>query len=211
MEYLDNLNKLDFNSLDLEMMDYAKNNNVPIIQLEGLHFLRQVIMLKNCKRILEIGTAIGYSSIQMAKLGVVVDTIEINEESYNIALENIKKANLSDKINVYLEDALLIDINKLDKYDLIFIDAAKAQYINFFNKFKVLLNNRGVILTDNLLFHGLVLEKENIESRNLRQLVKKIDNYNSWLMEQTDFDTTIYNIGDGIALSIKKDWIIWNM
>lgn len=205
MEYLDNLNKLDFNSLDLEMMDYAKNNNVPIIQLEGLHFLRQVIMLKNCKRILEIGTAIGYSSIQMAKLGVVVDTIEINEESYNIALENIKKANLSDKINVYLEDALLIDINKLDKYDLIFIDAAKAQYINFFNKFKVLLNSRGVILTDNLLFHGLVLEKENIESRNLRQLVKKIDNYNSWLMEQTDFDTTIYNIGDGIALSIKKD------
>jgi predicted O-methyltransferase YrrM len=204
MEYLDNLNKLDFSSLDLEMMDYAKNNNVPIIQLEGLHFLRQVIMLKNCKRVLEIGTAIGYSSIQMAKLGVIVDTIEINEESYNIALENIKKANLSDKINVYLEDALLIDINKLDKYDLIFIDAAKAQYINFFNKFKVLLNDRGVILTDNLLFHGLVVEKENIESRNLRQLVKKIDNYNNWLLEQNDFDTTIYNIGDGIALSIKK-------
>ena len=205
MEYLDNLNKLEFSDLDLEMMEYAKENNVPIIQLEGLHFLRQVIMLKNCKNILEIGTAIGYSSIQMAKLGVNVDTIEINEVSYNIAIENIKKANLSDKINVYLEDALKIDINKLGKYDLIFIDAAKAQYINFFNKFKVLLNSKGVILTDNLLFHGLVLEKENIESRNLRQLVKKIDNYNSWLMEQNDFDTTIYNIGDGIALSIKKD------
>lgn len=205
MEYLDNLNKLEFSDLDLEMMEYAKENNVPIIQLEGLHFLRQVIMLKNCNNILEIGTAIGYSSIQMAKLGVNVDTIEINEVSYNIAIENIKKANLSDKINVYLEDALKIDINKLGKYDLIFIDAAKAQYINFFNKFKVLLNSKGVILTDNLLFHGLVLEKESIESRNLRQLVKKIDNYNSWLMEQNDFDTTIYNIGDGIALSIKKD------
>lgn len=205
MEYLDNLNKLEFSDLDLEMMEYAKENNVPIIQLEGLHFLRQVIMLKNCKNILEIGTAIGYSSIQMAKLGVNVDTIEINEVSYNIAIENIKKANLSDKINVYLEDALKIDINKLGKYDLIFIDAAKAQYINFFNKFKALLNSKGVILTDNLLFHGLVLEKESIESRNLRQLVKKIDNYNSWLMEQNDFDTTIYNIGDGIALSIKKD------
>ena len=204
MEYLDNLNKLEFNDLDNEMMEYASVNNVPIIQLEGLHFLRQVIMLKNCKRVLEIGTAIGYSSIQMAKLGVVVDTIEINEESYNIALENIKKANLSDKISVYLADALEIDINILNKYDLIFIDAAKAQYINFFNKFKVLLNDNGVILTDNLLFHGLVLEKENIESRNLRQLVKKIDNYNYWLMEQNEFDTTIYNIGDGIALSIKK-------
>ena len=204
MEYLDNLNKLDFDSLDLEMIDYAKENNVPIIQLEGLHFLRQVIMLKGCKNILEVGTAIGYSSIQMAKLGANVDTIEINENSYNIAIENIKKAKLEDKIHVYLSDALEIDINNLGKYDLIFIDAAKAQYINFFNKFKVLLNDKGVILTDNLLFHGLVLEKENIESRNLRQLVKKIDNYNSWLMEQNDFDTTIYNIGDGIALSIKK-------
>ena len=204
MEYLDNLNKLEFNELDNEMMEYAKINNVPIIQTEGLHFLRQVIMLKGCKRILEIGTAIGYSSIQMAKLGAIIDTIEINSDSYNIALDNIKKANLSDKINVYLADALEIDINLLGKYDLIFIDAAKAQYINFFNKFKVLLNDNGVILTDNLLFHGLVLEKDTIESRNLRQLVKKIDNYNYWLMEQNDFDTTIYNIGDGIALSIKK-------
>ena len=204
MDYLDNLNKLDFNELDLEMMEYAKNNNVPIIQLEGLHFLRQVIMLKGCKNILEIGTAIGYSSIQMAKLGAYVDTIEINDASYNLAIDNINKANLSDKINVFLADALEIDINKLGKYDLIFIDAAKAQYINFFNKFKVLLNDKGVILTDNLLFHGLVLESETIESRNLRQLVNKIKKYNDWLMEQDGFDTTIYNIGDGIALSIKK-------
>lgn len=203
MEYLDNLNKLDFNSLDLELREYAKLNNVPIIQDEGLHFIRQVIMLKNAKNILEIGTAIGYSAIQMAKLGVNVDTIEINETMYNLATENIKKANLSDRINVYLADALEFDVNKLNKYDVIFIDAAKAQYINFFNKYKCLLNDKGVIVTDNLLFHGLVLE-ENIESRNLRQLIKKIRNYNTWLLEQSDFDTTIYNIGDGVALSIKK-------
>lgn len=203
MEYLDNLNKFDFNSLDLELREYAKINNVPIIQDEGLHFLRQMIILKQCKNILEIGTAIGYSSIQMAKLGANVDTIEINENMYNLAIENIKKANLENKINVFFKDALEIDINDLKKYDLIFIDAAKAQYINFFNKFKVLLNDNGIIITDNLLFHGLVLE-ENIESRNLRQLIKKIRGYNTWLMEQKDFDTTIYNIGDGLALSIKK-------
>lgn len=203
MEYLDNLNKLEFSNLDIELRNYAKENDVPIIQDEGLHFLRQVIMLKNAKNILEVGTAIGYSAIQMAKLGANVDTIEINEESYKIALENVKKANLSDKITIYNEDALLIDISKLKKYDLIFIDAAKAQYINFFNKFKVLLNDKGVIVTDNLLFHGLVLETE-FKSRNLRQLVNKIRNYNEWLLEQDDFDTTIYNIGDGLALSIKK-------
>ena len=203
MEYLDNLNKFDFDSLDLELREYAKINNVPIIQDEGLHFLRQMIILKNCKNILEIGTAIGYSSIQMAKLGAFVDTIEINESMYKLAIENIKKANLESRINVFFKDALEIDINELKKYDLIFIDAAKAQYINFFNKFKVLLNDGGIIITDNLLFHGLVLES-NIESRNLRQLIKKIRGYNSWLMEQNDFDTTIYNIGDGLALSIKK-------
>ena len=203
MEYLDNINKLEFNDLDNELRDYAKKNDVPIIQDMGLHFLRQVIILKNVKTILEIGTAIGYSAIQMAKLGASVDTIEINEASYNIALENIKKANLSDKINVYLDNALEIDLNKLKKYDLIFIDAAKAQYMNFFNRFKDLLNDKGVIVTDNLLFHGLVLS-DNIESRNLRQLVNKIKNYNTWLIEQTDFDTTIYDIGDGMALSIKK-------
>ena len=203
MEYLDNLNKLEFNELDNELRVFAKENNVPIIQDEGLHLLRQVIMLKNAKNILEIGTAIGYSAIQMAKLDSYVDTIEINVDSYNLAINNINRANLSDKINVFLDDALLIDLSKLKKYDLIFIDAAKAQYINFFNKFKVLLNDNGVIVTDNLLFHGLVLE-ENIESRNLRQLVGKIKKYNEWLLDQTDFDTTIYNIGDGMAISIKK-------
>ena len=203
MEYLDNLNKLEFNDLDIELRKYAKENKVPIIQDEGLEFLRQMIILKECKRVLEIGTAIGYSSIQMAKLGVIVDTIEINENMYNLAKENVKKAKYEDKINIFFADALELDINLLKKYDLIFIDAAKAQYINFFNKYKVLLNDKGIIITDNLLFHGLVLE-ENIESRNLRQLVNKIKKYNEWLMEQNDFDTTIYNIGDGVALSIKK-------
>jgi len=203
MKYLDNLNKLEFNDLDIELRKYAKENKVPIIQDEGLEFLRQMIILKDCKRVLEIGTAIGYSSIQMAKLGVIVDTIEINENMYNLAKENVKKAKYEDKINIFFADALELDINLLKKYDLIFIDAAKAQYINFFNKYKVLLNDKGIIITDNLLFHGLVLE-ENIESRNLRQLVNKIKKYNEWLMEQNDFDTTIYNIGDGVALSIKK-------
>lgn len=203
MEYLDNLNKLKFNDLDIELREYAKEYKVPIIQDEGLEFLRQMIILKDCKRVLEVGTAIGYSAIQMAKLGVTVDTIEINEDMYNKALENVKKAKLEDKINIFFADALELDISLLKTYDLIFIDAAKAQYINFFNKYKVLLNDKGIIITDNLLFHGLVLE-ENIESRNLRQLVNKIKKYNEWLMEQTDFDTTIYSIGDGVALSIKK-------
>ena len=203
MEYLDNLNNLDLNDFDKSLRKYAKENNVPIIQDDGLLLLKQVIMLKGVKTVLEIGTAIGYSSIQMAKLGVFIDTVEINEEMYKLAIKNIKEANLENQIKVFNEDALEIDIEKLKTYDLIFIDAAKAQYINFFNKFKPLLNDKGVIYTDNLLFHGLVLE-ENIESRNLRQLVKKIRNYNEWLVSQEEFYTTIYNIGDGVAISIKK-------
>lgn len=202
-EYLKSINKLSFDALDYEMKEYASINNVPIIQDEGLAFLQQIILLKKPKRILEIGTAIGYSAINMAKLGCNVDTIEIKEEAYKLAMENIKKANLDEKIVVYLDDATTLDTTILGKYDMLFIDAAKAQYKLFFDKYSALLNDKGIVVTDNLLFHGLVVE-ENIESRNLRALVRKIKDYNEWLIQKEQYNTTIYDIGDGMALSIKK-------
>ena len=130
----------------------------------------------------------------------IIDTIEINPESYQFASEFISKTIYKDRINLILGDALDVDLD--NQYDFIFIDAAKAQYIKFFEKFKRNLNQSGIIFTDNLIFHGLVTEE--IHSRNLRQLVTKIKKYNEWVVEQEDFDTYIYNIGDGIAISIKK-------
>ena len=101
-----------------------------------------------------------------------------------------------------LGDASLVDVS--DKYDLIFIDAAKAQYINFFEKFSKNLNKNGVIISDNIGFHGMVESDERIESRNLRQLVNKIRNYIDYLKENKKFTTEFYKIGDGISVSIKN-------
>lgn len=204
IEYLHSLNNIEFDLADEEMKEYAKLHDVPIIQDEGLMLLRHLVMIKNPKKILEIGTAIGFSAINMAKYSnAFITTIEINEEMFNKAIENIAKANLTNRIDVNLADALEFDISNLDcDYDMIFIDAAKSQYIKFFEKYEVLLKKGGLIVTDNLIFHGLVTEE--IRNRNLRQLVGKIKKYNSWLMDNKNYITYIYGIGDGIALSIKK-------
>lgn len=202
-EYLKELDIIEFDSLDEKMKEYAKINDVPIIQDEGLVFLRQMCMIKKPQRILEIGSAIGFSSINMAKsCDAIVDTIEINEVMFKEAKKNIKEANLENRINIFLCDALEFDEAKLSEYDMIFIDAAKSQYIKFFTKYTPYLKKGGIVITDNLIFHGLVVEE--IHNKNLRQLVGKIKKYNEWLMNNKDFLTYIYNIGDGLAISIKR-------
>lgn len=180
---------------------YAKENNVPIIQKEGLNFLIEYIKQNNVKTILEIGTAIGYSSINMALVSddIQITTIERNEKMYKQAIKNIKDFNLENRINVIYGDAL--DTVIQDKYDLIFIDAAKAQYIKFFEKYKQNLQMNGTIITDNLNFHGLALHPEEIHSKNLKALVRKINNYKDFLINNKKFNTTFYEIGDGIAVS----------
>ena len=180
---------------------YAKENNVPIIQKEGLNFLIEYIKQKNVNTILEIGTAIGYSSINMALVSddIQITTIERNEKMYKQAIKNIKDFNLENRINVIYGDAL--DTVVQGKYDLIFIDAAKAQYIKFFEKYKQNLQMNGTIITDNLNFHGLALHPEEIHSKNLKALVRKINNYKDFLINNKEFQTVFYEIGDGIAVS----------
>lgn len=180
---------------------YAKENNVPIIQKEGLNFLIEYIKQNNVKTILEIGTAIGYSSINMALVSddIQITTIERNEKMYKQAIKNIKDFNLENRINVIYGDAL--DTVVQGKYDLIFIDAAKAQYIKFFEKYKQNLQMNGTIITDNLNFHGLALHPEEIHSKNLKALVQKINNYKDFLINNKEFQTVFYEIGDGIAVS----------
>ena len=180
---------------------YAKENNVPIIQKEGLNFLIEYIKQNNVKTILEIGTAIGYSSINMALVSddIQITTIERNEKMYKQAIKNIKDFNLENRINVIYGDAL--DTVVQGKYDLIFIDAAKAQYIKFFEKYKQNLQMNGTIITDNLNFHGLALHPEEIHSKNLKALVRKINNYKDFLINNKEFQTVFYEIGDGIAVS----------
>lgn len=184
-----------------ELEKYALENNVPIIQKDGLNFLIKYIKENNTKNILEVGTAIGYSAINMALVNqnIKITSIERNKEMYNLACINIRNFNLEDRITLIFGDALETEIE--GTYDLIFIDAAKAQYIKFFEKYKVNLNKKGVIITDNLNFHGLTNNIENIQSKNLKALVKKINNYKEFLKENQEFNTKFYEIGDGIAVS----------
>jgi len=202
-QYLDGINKKETNELLVSLRLYAEEHKVPIITAEGIVFMNQIIALRNVKRVLEIGTAIGYSALNMVlNSNVDVVTIERDADMYNIALKNIENAGLSDKIKVINDDALLVDENTIGTFDLIFIDAAKSQSIKFFEKYKPLLHPRGVIVTDNLIFHGLLVAE--IRDKNLKQLVRKIDTFNKYVVEQEDFDTYIYNIGDGMSLSIRK-------
>jgi len=190
---------------DLE--EYAKVNNVPIMQKDGIEFLSKYIKDNNIKNILEIGSAIGYSAIKMALVSddIKVTTIERDEDRYNTAIKNIQKFNLQDRIKIILGDALQpLEINISDKYDLIFIDAAKSQYIKFFEKFDKNLNSGGVVVTDNLSFHGLVEDDSKTNNRNTKQLVRKIRNYIEYLKNNKDYTTTFYKLGDGVAISIKN-------
>ena len=184
-----------------ELEKYAKENKVPIIQQDGLNFIINYIKENKVKKILEIGTAIGYSAINMALTSkdIKITTIERNEKMYAEARKNIRKFELEKRITLVLKDAL--DIEVKGKYDLIFIDAAKAQYIKFFEKFKHNLTKDGVIITDNLNFHGLTKNPETIQSKNLRALVTKINKYKEFLKNNKEFKTTFYQIGDGITVS----------
>ena len=188
-----------------KMKDYAKANNVPIITEGGLHYLLKYIKKNNVKNILEIGTAIGYSAIMMCGVSddITVTTVERDEKRYLEAIKNIKKAGFEDRINLIYNDALNVKVD--EKYDLIFIDAAKAQNRKFFERFEINLVDNGTIITDNMNFHGLVDEKVEANiSRNLRQLVKKIREYRVFLKENDKYETEFLDIGDGMAVSVKK-------
>lgn len=193
--------------LIIEMEDYAQEKNVPIIEKKSIAFIMKYIKDNNVKNILEIGAAIGYSAILMASAtnDAFVTTIERDEERYMECLKNVKKCGLDKKINVVFQDALDVNLSEDLKYDLIFIDAAKGQYERFFEKYKYFLKEDGAIITDNLKFHGYVGKSDKIESKNLKGLVQKIENYIDFLKENEEFDTTFYDIGDGLSVSTWKD------
>ena len=192
--------------LVVEIKKYALDNKVPIMQDEGIDYLINYIKDNKIESILEVGTAIGYSSIMMALSNpkIKITTIERNHDSYLEAVKNIKRMKLENQITLIFKDAL--DVELEDKFDLIFLDAAKAQNIKFFEKFEYNLKPKGTIITDNIYFHGLVEQDESsIESRNVRGIVRKLKNYIEFLENNKRYDTEILKIGDGISISKKKD------
>lgn len=203
--YLDQYRKINQNKKILEIEQYGYDNNVPIITKDSLETVLTLINIINAKKILEIGTAIGYSSsCFVINSNRTIDTIERNEEMYHKALANIKELGLENQVNIIFKDALEVDNNTLKQdYDILFIDAAKAQSVKFFNKYAPLVKDTGIIITDNILFHGCVENQEGL-SKNVKNMVKKIDEYNKFLANHEEYDTYFLECGDGLAVSKKK-------
>ena len=188
-----------------EIKKYALDNKIPIMVDEGIDFLTTFIIKNQTTNILEIGSAIGYSAIMMALANpnVKITTIERDHERYLEAVKNVKKLGLEDRITLIFNDALETTIE--GKVDLVFIDAAKGQNIRFFEKFEPNLTDHGVIITDNIDFHGLVQKDvESIQSRNLRGLIRKIREYIDYLKNNPKYDVEFLKVGDGIAVARKK-------
>lgn len=187
-----------------ELEEYAKINNIPIMQKDGILYLINYIKENNIKNILEIGSAIGYSSIMMASINsdIRITTIERDKDRYDLAVFNIKKYNLDKQINIIYGDAVDTDITGM--YDLIFIDATKGKNVFFFEKYKNNLVKRGTIITDNLSFHGLVEDSDLVKTKNQRGIVNKIKDFISFLDNNEEFATEYIPVGDKIAISKRR-------
>ena len=196
---------IDFEHIEQD----ALKRNIPIMQKEGILFLISQLIEMKATSCLEIGSAIGYSSMMMVTHvdDLKVDTIELNEERYQEAVSNIHKYHLDSQISIFLDDALTFDIAKLhhEPYDCLFIDAAKAQYQKFFEKYVPFVKQNGIIIVDNLDFHGMIFDIDHIKNRNTKQLVKKIKRFKDWIFNHEDYDVDYYPIGDGICVIRRKD------
>lgn len=194
---------LESNSIQ-KIKNCAEQNAVPIVRDEGLEFILDFIEKNGAKRILEIGTGIGYSAIMFAKCAadISVFTIESDAERYEQAKKNIASENLSQRITCFFGDAMEFDF--AEKFDLIFIDGPKAQYIKFFEKFKNNLAQGGAILSDNLFFHGMVQDLSLTHNYSTKKLVKKIRKYIEFLKSNEEFETEFFEQGDGISVSFLR-------
>lgn len=193
----------------MELEKFAKTHQVPIMDPVSINFLTQLVRIHQPQTILEIGTAIGYSALRMldANPNAVVTTIEKNADMYDLALKNIKTHQKESSISVEHGDAIdILEQLKVDKkqFDFIFVDAAKGQYKRYFETVQSLTTERTIIVCDNVLFKGYVVDEAKVESKRIRSLVKKIQTFNAWLMEHPDFHTSIIPIGDGVSISVKK-------
>ena len=189
-----------------EIKSFADFHSVPIMKDEGIDFICDYIRNHKVERVLEIGTAIGFSSINFARVApeIHVTTIELDETRYQTAVRNIADNNLSDRITCYLGDAGSWTPPHGETYDLIFIDGPKAQYINHFERFAPFLAPGGAIISDNLSFHGMVEDLSLTHNYSTIKMMRKIRRFINFLKQNKEFNTTFYDIGDRISVSLRR-------
>ncbi len=191
----------------LEAMEkYASENYVPIIETELAQFLSVLVKVKKPKRILEIGTAIGYSALIMCDAlegDCHITTIEKDSLMAEIAKENIEEMGYKDKIEVLLGAGEDVIETLTGEYDLIFIDASKGHYKTFFNKSVKLLSEEGLVVSDNVLFKGMIANDELVNKR-MKTIVKRLRAYLQYITNLEGYTSSIIPIADGIAITYKE-------
>ncbi|MFY0543376.1 O-methyltransferase [Brevibacillus sp. H7] len=182
----------------------AAAEGIPIVQLPTAKVLRTLLLLHQPRSILEVGTAIGYSTIWLAEAApqAKIVTMELDESRIVRARSNFAEAGLDDRIELIAGDAAQ-GLPGTYQFDCLFIDAAKGQYRTFLDMYLPLLQENGLLICDNVLFRGMVASPEQANKRQ-RPLVDKLDRLNGWLMEHPELDTSIIPVGDGIAVSLKR-------
>lgn len=196
---------MDKDEIITSIKEEAIKNKVPILQDISLDFIKLILRIKKPKKILEIGTAVGYSAICFSEFlehNGRIDTIERDNERVNEAKENIKKAGVEEKIHIYEGDAVEILPTLNEKYDVVFIDAAKGKYPFFLKEALRMIEPNGIIFADNILYKGYVMSdynkhKQRTAVRNLREYIKEVS-------ENPNLETEILEVGDGLAISRIK-------
>ncbi len=192
----------------MKLKEYAVENNVPIIRDETRDFLRLILNIKNIDNILEIGTAIAYSTLVMHKANTKANifTIENYDKRIRDAKNNIVKYFNKDKITLIEEDAsiYLKECNKNEYFDLIFLDAAKGQYINWLSDMKRLMKKDGILIADNIFKDGEILESKFLIKKRDRTIHKRMRDFLHQIKHDENLITYIFNLGDGVSISIKK-------
>lgn len=197
----------DYDDVITSIRKEAEENNVPIIRREAGEFIKLLLMMNKPSRILEIGSAIGFSAIFMSRFigeDAHITTIENYSPRIKEARRNIERAGATDKITLIEGDALLVLPELKASYDFIFMDAAKGQYGSFFKETIGLLDKGGILLCDNVLQDGDVLESRFAVTRRNRTIHSRMRQYLYDLKHDMRLETALLNIGDGMSLSIRK-------
>lgn len=192
--------------IEKELRDYANEHRVPILRRDAAAFLRTLVSLKKPSRILEVGTAIGYSAILMSKSSPEshIDTVEIDADSVVLARQNIRKAGAESQIRVIAGDGNEVLAALTKPYDMIFMDAAKGQYIHLYDDAMRLLNKDGLLVCDNCIFYGKVLDKPEDAPHKHRTIVANLRAFLEKMMNDSALDASLLDVGDGMAIACKK-------
>lgn len=188
-----------------EMEAYAKEHNVPILSWQSADFIEQLVIIKNPKRVLELGMAIAYTSIRIARNlrgKSVIHTIEKSADNVTVAKEFISKSGVGTKIKILEGDAVNIMPQLKKKYDLIFLDADKEDYKRLFDYSLVLLRRGGLLVVDNLLWHGYAASSR--VPQNYKESTRHIREFNNLFMNQPNLKTSIIPLGDGLGIGVKN-------